>query len=781
MHNYLLSVILPMLLVFAAAGFVAAEDVSLDAQFGNEGMVITNLSSGVDEATSVAVQPDGNIIVAGSSDNGLGARIAVIRYLPDGSIDNEFNFIEEDSLGTIYDDDAVHAIALAEDGTILLGGTVTRDGLRQGVIIKLRSNGQLDPDFGESGVAVISPENSESEIADVTIDRQARIVAAGFAVSEDVERPLIARLDAQGVLDTSFNENGISLDPYTVGQATGIVEMADGSYVTGGYSVDENGWRGLYLGRFQEDGSLSSQFGEAGTVLWVDEQEQLLAHDVGVTADNRIVLAGEAEQPDGTYRIMLARFMEDGQPDLDFSETGVLVHDIGLDSRVFRLIVLEDSSILAAGYQVSEEGKDILIIRYLASQMSSVLSESQQLEEQSSEIIDEPVEIIKISALSVEDGPMNIPVEPSSASRSEADIITTAISGSDEISNDLALSEEGSIYAAGVAGDENDSGIMVAKYSGLVGDGVPVGTTSVSVTEYYRIGTMPITNVTRVGATTGGNIVFKGGSDEEGCLEECEQSCEDQEEAENDTCISDCQTSCQVPTVTKRGVVFSVEPNPEYNDGDGEDGDGEIAVPLDGDENENENGAIENDVNDGNGDVPAEGLRRFFTTGDDYFVLQGQTDDGSGTGIYVSEIDEANPQTVYYVRAYAVLSDGSVIYGNEYVFKTNDSCFIATAAFGSIDMVGVQLLREFRNRYLMPYAPGRYLVHFYYHVSPPLADFIRDIPVLRFIVMVALTPAIALAFFLLNPTLAINFVLSVLLLAWYTTKVRNRKYGIIGG
>ena len=67
-------------------------------------------------------------------------------------------------------------------------------------------------------------------------------------------------------------------------------------------------------------------------------------------------------------------------------------------------------------------------------------------------------------------------------------------------------------------------------------------------------------------------------------------------------------------------------------------------------------------------------------------------------------------------------------------------CFIATAAYGSYLHPKVQLLRNFRDRYLLTNQPGRIVVGLYYRFSPPVAGFIAKHEPLRIIFRWLLTP-----------------------------------------
>jgi hypothetical protein len=81
-------------------------------------------------------------------------------------------------------------------------------------------------------------------------------------------------------------------------------------------------------------------------------------------------------------------------------------------------------------------------------------------------------------------------------------------------------------------------------------------------------------------------------------------------------------------------------------------------------------------------------------------------------------------------------------------------CFIATAAYGTPMAEEIQILRQFRDEYLLTNALGQALIELYYRISPPMAEFITEHPSLKPIARAVLVPAVAVSTMAVNTTAA---------------------------
>ena len=107
-------------------------------------------------------------------------------------------------------------------------------------------------------------------------------------------------------------------------------------------------------------------------------------------------------------------------------------------------------------------------------------------------------------------------------------------------------------------------------------------------------------------------------------------------------------------------------------------------------------------------------------------------------------------------------------------------CFIATAAYGTPMAEEIQILREFRDEYLLTNLLGQGLVDVYYTISPPIAEFITEHPGLKPVVRAGLMPVVAMSTMIVYTTIAEKmvivglFVLVSVAIAILTTRQRRR-------
>ncbi|MGV3659989.1 MAG: hypothetical protein ACO1TE_07385 [Prosthecobacter sp.] len=241
---------------FAVARYLP--DGSLDASFGAAGKVITTLSSGEDAARAVALQPDGKILVGGWATNTTGSiDFAVVRYLPDGALDLGFG-VEGRALTAVRQwDDKAYDMKLQSDGKIILAGNSAEGAglgaLTCSAVVRHLPDGTLDASFGSGGKVVTLFNNDRCATYGVALQADGRIVTVGWAVENmyHMRGAGFVRYNEDGSLDTSFGVGGathLAIGSRTSSATvTGVTIRDDGSLLCVGnirnsYELNEAEW-----------------------------------------------------------------------------------------------------------------------------------------------------------------------------------------------------------------------------------------------------------------------------------------------------------------------------------------------------------------------------------------------------------------------------------------------------------------------------------------------------------------------------------------------------------
>lgn len=224
-------------------------DGTLDNSFGTGGKVITAIGTGTDDGRSCALQPDGKIVVAGRHfDNQANLDFAVLRYNSNGGLDNGFGVggIVITPVGLSGRDDA-RSMVLQQDGKIVVVGSSFVGSNNNFAVVRYNPNGSLDNSFGSDGKVTTRVGNDVSTGEDGAfsgaIQADGRILAAGWALSPTSGYDFaVVRYTANGNLDSTFGTGGIVMTPIGTNDfGLAVALQADEKIVVAGSSYDAAG------------------------------------------------------------------------------------------------------------------------------------------------------------------------------------------------------------------------------------------------------------------------------------------------------------------------------------------------------------------------------------------------------------------------------------------------------------------------------------------------------------------------------------------------------------
>jgi len=325
-----------------------------------------------DMARAAAVTPDGHTIVAGTArrDSSSLVSFALARYLPDGSLDQNFGVggKAHTPFGQ-FSGSGAEAIALQADGKIVVAGRAANPDAHHDTFALARYNtdGSLDAAFGNGGQVLtqVNPQSGAglNDLAHaVTIDPQGRILVAGETGSFLMDFA-VTRYLPDGSLDPGFGLGGIVVtDLGGDDRANAVAVQPDGAILVGGSGWVNTGAEEFGLVRYLPDGSLDPSFGNGGVVVTDFRGGDDRAQTVLLRPDGRIVLAGNIQlgggcQPVGCerYGFGLAQYLPDGSPDTAFGTGGRIEPDFIVSSGAYAAVLLPDGVVALAGHIGNED------------------------------------------------------------------------------------------------------------------------------------------------------------------------------------------------------------------------------------------------------------------------------------------------------------------------------------------------------------------------------------------------------------------------------------------
>ncbi len=280
-------------LLFVGTSSLSASPGDLDTWF-NPNSAVPNGAA----IQKMAVQSDGKVLVSSFFNN----QISLLRLNPDGSLDNSFS-----ATGVIPNPGRLNAIAIQADGKILVS-TNTSSGPIDPKLTRLNSNGSIDNSF------TISTANDN--ISDIAVQTDGKILVSGnfTGYQKDFSRVRITRLNSDGSLDNSF-----SAGPIPFNGTFGISRMAiqaDGKIIVSGDFFRINGIDRIRIARLNANGSVDTSFNPG---FGIEGGTNRIIQGIKFQSDGKIMIGGDFTNYNGTLRRGVARINTDGTLDTSFN------------------------------------------------------------------------------------------------------------------------------------------------------------------------------------------------------------------------------------------------------------------------------------------------------------------------------------------------------------------------------------------------------------------------------------------------------------------------------
>jgi uncharacterized delta-60 repeat protein len=357
-------------------------DGTFDTSFNGKGTVTTNFknSSSLYGLALVAGSGDEKVVAVGKTVIGVDKRTgqynwgwALARYNANGTLDTTFGDLagggkSRTGMTTIDNattgDDWATAAVVQPDGKIIVVGPGGGASEQVFEIIRVNTNGTLDTSFNGTGKAVVRfPSGSQitgGEPMGVALDSQGRILVTGLP---DEPYPpgamVLVRLNADGSLDSSFNGDGIAIQPPPAGNdfwfGTSVGIQSSGQIVVAGQLEPTGGPYETFLARINADGSLDNDpntgFGPSHTGYDIDTRMMVdiwagIHGRMCVQGDDKVVVTGATNGVSGFTEL---RVTAAGLPDTTFGTNGLATQLQGQSATADAIAMAPDGKIAVVG------------------------------------------------------------------------------------------------------------------------------------------------------------------------------------------------------------------------------------------------------------------------------------------------------------------------------------------------------------------------------------------------------------------------------------------------
>jgi uncharacterized delta-60 repeat protein len=221
------------------------------------------------------------------------------------------------------------------------------------LVLRFLPDGSLDPTFATDGVWLYEYNGYDEQLYDMALQQDGKILVAGEAGPGD--KAVLGRLLPNGSLDTDFGDAGFVVTDISTNdeRIQSIEALEDGKIIVGAEAVNtsNNLFEDFVLVKYLPDGSLDNSFGNGGIVKTDVGLNSANLRDTYIYDDGKILAAGNAANGSGPGNdLAVVRYLPNGDLDNSFGDGGIALTDFsGADEWIFAMTVQPDAKIVGVG------------------------------------------------------------------------------------------------------------------------------------------------------------------------------------------------------------------------------------------------------------------------------------------------------------------------------------------------------------------------------------------------------------------------------------------------
>ncbi len=340
---------------------------AIDTTFGTNGLVII-LNQDFGNINDIVVDINGKIVIGGGSNFAI-----ILRLNSNGSLDTTFGTNGFANFAQSFSN--ANDIKILSNGKILIAGyesyTTNNVFSSNFMLARLNSNGILDTTFGINGISNNGSTNAGQEyLFKVEVQTDGKIITVGTISNGSDIDIVIFRYNSNGTLDTTFNGNGsTTFGTSTFDEPTGLAIQNDGKILVLGYVNNL-----VKIVRFTSSGSIDTSFDNDG-IVDISPTDMLGSNALKLTSDQKILITGGREISDIDGEFSTLKFNANGSFDTSFANSGKLFTNFESDYDEARsLLITNDNKLIVSGFVFSSANNSFdfgLAKYYLDSNLST--------------------------------------------------------------------------------------------------------------------------------------------------------------------------------------------------------------------------------------------------------------------------------------------------------------------------------------------------------------------------------------------------------------------------